>query len=423
MRILVLSNLYPPDFIGGYELACSQVVDALRRHGHDVLVLTSAPRIPVPPASHVRRTLKLTDVYNIHCLERMAPVTHLLYQAEANFINAHNVHGLTTALEEFRPDAAYVWNINGLGGLGLIGCLQHLRVPWVWHLMDRVPVDLCRYGGRVIAALAREFERRVQGHYLVCSSRLLKAIETTGVRLSGQVEVLPNWIQGRPLPPRTRYFQGKHLRILSAGQLGRHKGIDLIIQLAARLWHDGHRNFSVDLYGKTADASFQRLIHQLKVDDCVRLCGSRTQAELSTLYGHYDVFAFPTWEREPFAFAPLEAAAQGCVPVMSRLCGNAEWFVDGVHCLKADRSVEGFRPVFANILTGKIDLEPIGRRASAVIRRDFHLDQLFPRIERLLVRAAGQPRTGAGTSAEAYRLALLAEKLTQVLVQEPFCTR
>ena len=26
MRILVLSNLYPPHFLGGYELACRQVV-------------------------------------------------------------------------------------------------------------------------------------------------------------------------------------------------------------------------------------------------------------------------------------------------------------------------------------------------------------------------------------------------------------
>ena len=47
MKILVLSNLYPPDFIGGYELGCRQVSDALRGRGHEVLVLTSAPRLPI----------------------------------------------------------------------------------------------------------------------------------------------------------------------------------------------------------------------------------------------------------------------------------------------------------------------------------------------------------------------------------------
>ena len=33
VKILVLSNLYPPDVIGGYELGCRQVVEALRRPG------------------------------------------------------------------------------------------------------------------------------------------------------------------------------------------------------------------------------------------------------------------------------------------------------------------------------------------------------------------------------------------------------
>ena len=30
MRILVLSNLYPPHYIGGYELVCATVTSALR---------------------------------------------------------------------------------------------------------------------------------------------------------------------------------------------------------------------------------------------------------------------------------------------------------------------------------------------------------------------------------------------------------
>ena len=30
MRVLVISNLYPPDFLGGYELACGQAAEGLR---------------------------------------------------------------------------------------------------------------------------------------------------------------------------------------------------------------------------------------------------------------------------------------------------------------------------------------------------------------------------------------------------------
>ncbi|MBU1727395.1 MAG: hypothetical protein KJ880_07180, partial [Candidatus Omnitrophica bacterium] len=41
MKILVISNYYPPRVIGGYELACREAVEGLRAKGHEVSVLTS----------------------------------------------------------------------------------------------------------------------------------------------------------------------------------------------------------------------------------------------------------------------------------------------------------------------------------------------------------------------------------------------
>ena len=63
---------------------------------------------------------------------------------------------------------------------------------------------------------------------------------------------------------------------------------------------------------------------------------------------------------------------------------KASWDFHGVHCLKAERTAEAFARVFAGILDRAIDLEPLGRRASAVIWRDFHLDAILPRIEQAL---------------------------------------
>lgn len=41
MKILFLSNLYPPHHIGGYGMLCLEVVEGLAKRGHDVTVLTS----------------------------------------------------------------------------------------------------------------------------------------------------------------------------------------------------------------------------------------------------------------------------------------------------------------------------------------------------------------------------------------------
>ncbi|WP_435011085.1 glycosyltransferase family 4 protein [Tundrisphaera lichenicola] len=419
MKILVLSNLYPPDVIGGYELGCKQVVDALRARGHDLRVLTSAPRTPAPHEPHVDRSLHLSEVWNDYMFQHSRPITAHLLQAESSLISAFNVHALTRAIDEFRPDVAYVWMIVGVGGLGLMGALQHLRIPWLWHLMDDVPVALCRLSGRVVEPLLRELDRQLDGRYLACSRQLVDEIEAGGIRLRPDVDVVPNWVVGRPPEPRAGYYKpGRTLRVMAAGQINRNKGVDHLIEASARLLDRGFRDFTIDCYGKVEDPYWPALARTRGLDRHFFFPGSRPQSELARLYSTYDVFAFPTWHREPFAFAPLEASWRGCVPLMSQLGGNAEWAVHGVHCLKADRNPDAFADALAAILSGEVDLGPIARRAASVIGRDFHLDRILPSIERALTLAAGRDRDGAGSGDEAYRMALLAEKLTRVFIHE-----
>ena len=421
MRVLVISNLYPPDVIGGYELCCRQVVDALRRRRHDVRVLSSAPRVPCPAQEHVSRSFRLANCYDASFILRSNAMVRAIWEAESNLVSAFNVHVLTTALANFEPDVVYLWNLVGLGGLGLVGCLQHVGMPWVWYLGDCVPRLLCSPHDELLPVVAAEFSRRVSGHYMPVSQRVIDEIEGAGVRLNGDVEIMPNWVLGARPAERQRYFRpGDTLRIVSAGQMASHKGIDLLIGAARLLRERGYENFSIDLYGNVRDPKIVPLAREQGVGDRVTFMGFCPQDELVARYARheYDLFAFPTWEREPFGCAPLEAAAYGCVMAMSQSCGIGEWFVDGVHCLKVERSARGLADAFQQVLDGRIDLGPLGRRASAVIWRDFHLDTLVPRIEEVLAKASHSPPSGTGTFDEAYHLALLAERLAQVTFEE-----
>jgi glycogen(starch) synthase len=429
MRILVLSNLYPPDFFGGYELGCRQAADALAGAGHDVHVLTAAPRVPLPypPSSgggrggaHVRRSLQLIDVYSPYLQSKHHVVTLGLQHAGACFVNAFNVHVLLETLDSFGPDVVYVWNLVGLGGLGLMACLQHLGLPWVWHLMDKVPRDLCRlpFGTprTPLTALVRD---RLEGTYLACSRRVVEEIDDPDAILRGSVELVPNWIEGEEPPPRTLFFQGGRLRVASAaGHLCSPKGTDLIVESARLLRQSGRTNFVIDLYGKVMDDTYPSLVRRHDLGEHVRFQGLIDQRELAERYRACDVFAFPTWQREPFGFAPLEAAAAGCVPVLTNNCGIGEWLVHAVHCWKIERGAAALADALADILDGRIELAPLGRRVAAVVWRDFHIRRILPRIERALERAARLRRPAAGGARQAYHLAVLAEKLTQVLIEE-----
>jgi glycogen(starch) synthase len=422
VKILALSNLYPPDFVGGYEISTAQVVDALRLRGHEMRVLTSAPRTPVAEVPHIWRRFKLVEDPSWSAGHIwFHPLAARLREGESRFVNAHNVHVLTTTLEEFPPDVVYISSLIGLGGLALIACLNYMRIPWVWQLGDDVPAVLCSLPHKFFPVLGREFSRQFPGHYLAVSQQLLDRMKARGLSLQGAVEVLPCWLAGERPPARTTFYQGGTLRIMSAGQVSRQKGIGVLIEAAARLRDSGYSSFAIDIYGQPQSLEFPGTIQKLDLGRHVTLLGRRPQRELQTLYSTHDVFAFPTVEREPFGLVPLEAAARGCVPIISQLCGIAEWLVHGVHCLKSARTPEAFAQVFRAIMDGRIELEPIARRGAVTAWRDFHLDAILPRIERTLFAAVGQSRSGGGSSADAYRLARLAEQLTEVLIQESLC--
>lgn len=424
MRILVVSNLYPPDVMGGYELCCRQMVDALADRGHNVRVLTSAPRMPVPAEPHVCRRLRLTDVWSHYQFHHSAPITSHLSQSESHRINSYNVHALLNELEIFRPDVVYLHMLVGIGGLGLLACLEHLRVPWVWQLGDNVPVSLCEAGGRALIPLIREYNRQIRGHYVVVSRQLADAIESAGIALQGDVDVVPNWVVGPPSRARERYYRGDHLRIVAAASVIDRKidkGIDLGIEAIGILRERGYDDLSFDVYGHVADPYFPSLVMKRGITDLVTFHGNASQDDLGEALARSDVFLFPTRPGEPFGVAPLEAAACGCVPLISHTCGIAEWLVHGVHCLKASRRAHTFADSLAAILDGRIELEPISRRAAAMVHRDFHINIISARIEQHLARASQQSRRGAGTPEDAYRLALLAEKLTGVLLHDSLC--
>ena len=248
--------------------------------------------------------------------------------------------------------------------------------------------------------MLREVDRQLDGRYLACSRQLVEEIEDGGLTLGRRVSVVPNWVVGPAPGRRGRFLPGRRdapdrqRRARSTGN----KGADHIIEMAARLRRRGIERFSVDFYGHVDDLFFPALTKFRGLEGHITFKGARPQAELARLYPLYDVFAFPTWAREPFAFAPLEAMWRGCVPLMSMSNGNAEWFVHGVHCLKSERTPDAFADAVGAIIDGSIDLEPIARRGASAVGRDFHLDAQVPKIERALAQAmldGLEPRIGA----------------------------
>ncbi|MDD2891084.1 MAG: glycosyltransferase, partial [bacterium] len=171
LNILVVSNLYPPYYIGGYELVCKDVVDSLRNKGHNVSILTSnygvenhktdknpAERdysVSSKSASGRADKYPTTKITGRSPLERDVPdacstiendvyreLTHYFdYQKKAmsfkeTLTRETRESGILKKLVcEFKPDVLFLFNMGALTK-SLLKTMESFDVPVVYDISD-----------------------------------------------------------------------------------------------------------------------------------------------------------------------------------------------------------------------------------------------------------------------------------------------
>jgi glycogen(starch) synthase len=392
MRILMLSNLCPPYYLGGYEIGCLNVARALDRRGHEIRLLTTGSHVPGPPdPAFVDRRLSMGwfDPY---------PLPGSAWNGAGQLAAFHgvcsdygNTTGLVQALRDFRPDLVYCWNPLGIGGLALMDMLNTVGVPWVLHLMDVVPDYMQGY---VPAPVRHIFNAGGGDIYAGCgvitmAQHILDMVEANvGIRFPQGAAIIPGWVDTTGLGRRTAYRVDGQTRFVTAGTVAAHKGTYLIVQAAASLRAQGREDFAIDVFGEGQVDDYVAMAARLGVGAQVRFLGGRPQRALLESYAGYDAFLFPTREQEPFGFAPIEAAASGCVPIMTANCGAAERMVGEVHCLKIERSSAALAASMARVITGAVDLTRIGAAGAALVASDLSEAVCMGQIEAVLAAHA-----------------------------------
>lgn len=384
MKILVISNLYPPYQLGGYEIGCRNIVRGLRSQGHDVHVLTSP--------SHFKKTDSEESVFRhlqLRAFQIGVPETACT-RLESQVSNYTNTSVTLAHLETFQPDCVYLFNLYGLGGLGIIDALNTLHYPWIMHLMDQLPQMLQH---RIQHAVLEVFNATHGNNYrpgklISMSAHLLREIERScGFAYALDADLVPGWADlDGPLVER-EYRRNGHVEFVTAGTVHPHKGINLIIEAASMLKNEDVTNFTVSIYGNGLQSHYINLCKHFQILEKVSFKGMQTQKELMEIYKTSDAFLFPTWEREPFGFAPIEAAAVGCIPIITRTCGAAERLVGNVHCLKIERTADSLRNAMKTICDGQAPLQEIGMNAQAITRQDLSFANCMNQIESILLTA------------------------------------
>src|SRR5713101_7999468 len=116
MRILLLSNLYPPYVEGGAEILAGDIAGGLEKLGHEVLVLTSWYGLPkAQQDGQVWRTLRTAASAHFDRRRSIWQQFNKLSNFYLDYHNAANAQELRRVLAATKPDALYIWEVNGTG--------------------------------------------------------------------------------------------------------------------------------------------------------------------------------------------------------------------------------------------------------------------------------------------------------------------
>lgn len=311
LRILILTNLYPPQAIGGYERAIADYARLLYQRGHTVLVLTtnteeySIDQTPSDAQPMVRRGLSLGGSWSDRGAIWFPPE-----QLEA--IDLQNEKAVIQELQTFRPQVCLAGNIDLLG-VELLQIILAAGIPVAHYVMNASP------------GYPQQLSPQTSLHqYITCSEWIRQNLQQQGYLAQSQTiypgAAVEEFYQPE-LPPRDQ------LRIAYASLVMYYKGTDVLIE-ALCLLHAAGIPFTATVAGGTLEPEFVQALHHLVesegLQEKVQFPGVLSRQQLKQLYRTHNVLVFPSRFEEPFGISQIEAMAAGLTLVTSGTGGARE---------------------------------------------------------------------------------------------------
>lgn len=407
MNILVITAYHPPDHIGGYEIRCKNVLDALSGRGHHITVITSRPiKVNIP-----------TSAGNVQRVLRAVRAESLLKQV---VWDVQDLRQIARLINQEKPDVLYLWHtivlspiiipfIAGLdlplvydeGGVGLIHAWQR-HGDWINYCERKrasMPKELFK---RMVCAFARTLSGGIlptkwcwpKNMCAYFNSRSgLEAAQTAGVPLN-DIYVVYSGLRLEDFPfKHAAPFSDTRIRLLLPGRVVPIKAINLAIQVVAALKRIApQRQFALTVAGPLSDRDYftalKQLIVQLGVQGEVRFIDALPHERISSLYHESDFCFFPSQQKEGLSRVPLEAMACGSLLLSAGNEGSCELIDDGLtgYVLSFERAEDVAKQVL-RLAENVGDYREMLARARQTVEARFTLEKAVDQIEQILFRA------------------------------------
>lgn len=327
MKLLLVTNLYPPQELGGYGRSMADFAWGLKERGHSIQVLCSnAHHLGTstefgPSREAVNRELQLKGSYE----GGVRPLQDLQKRESIDRANA--------ALIRSWLDSQH-WDGILLGNLDLLG-------PELLEPILEAPCIVQHHVGFVHPPFPPSAWPRNNRYRLVAASKAVRgALVNSGLPTSEASVIYPGVRSelfgvekvGMPTPLAPDGSRQRPLKVCFAGLLMSSKGAHTLIDALIELKEQG-----ISVQASLAGDSFQRgyreqleqCLAQNNLSGSVQFVGQLKREALARFYALHHVGVFPSIHPEAFGIVAAEMMASGLVVVSSGVGGAGELIEDG----------------------------------------------------------------------------------------------
>lgn len=407
MRILVITNFYPPHHLGGMGITCKSTTQALRRKGHKLHILTSNYRHwEKDNEKHVVRSLSLETLF--------LPLLNSIRIFFQPIFEARDTRILRKTIREFNPDVIFIWGMWNLHRAiallaeDLTGGRVLYRFGDYWPIqLDqasaywKAPARSCfsRKIKQLLAPIAARFlirrnqkQPRFQFSYCI-SDAVRKKLENDGIPMENSriirsgVDIEPFYI----IDHEGKWEHSNLENLLFIGRLAPEKGLQIAIDSLDRLRSLGEK-FNLTIVGSGDEryiAQVKETISKIGLSGQIRFLGNlRLEDVVSQMAKHQVVLVPSLWE-EPLGRVAAEAMAAGSVVIASRVGGLAEIIDSGsTGLLFSPGDGQELAELLSWLKNNPKQARHIARNAKAKSVELFDMEKAVLQIEECLIEAS-----------------------------------
>jgi len=325
-KILVISNLYFPDKMGGAEIIAQKLAESLHERGHEVSVLATAKENGIDAVNSITvYSVRIENFYNI-TNKKHSKFSRLLWHLR-DIYNSSMKKYIREMIKKRKPDVVLIHNMAGFS-ISIYDELKSLNIPFVQVLHDRY----------VLCPNVSMFKKgkACKSWCLLCKLMRLQHIKKTSlasavigvsesildaVKKYGYFTNVPDFVIHNAMEiPKTGHksWNGiSELKIGFIGAIAQSKGVEWLIKEFMKL----RINASLRIAG-TGDLRYVEYLKDLaKSDNRIKFSGFVNALEF---YPQIHLLIVPSLWHDTLPGVVIESLASGVPVIASKMGGLPE---------------------------------------------------------------------------------------------------